>query len=386
MDLFTIIFKTCLHAGNYLSTSAEFPNYVTDYSANLKHLLKFMTHQAFLPFQPGSHGPLMHYRIDSLTLSAAFFPRGPDASKSHNEFVDEYDLLEILENLLRSSSTSVEHLFQSFFFYLFATTAFYIPLSLYSPSVLGLIGGLVIFAVYLLLSWKDEASDVQKVDPSTAGATKGTASLWTFGSRRINSIFAATVLSAFSLLLSIIILLSLDIMLVRHFWIFVCSNTLTLTLFVACTLSLPRLAFHLSRNYLAKYACNYDFSFHLVKALLIMFHCSGLLLLFLLNFSLSFFFIVSTFIPLWLIKRPDSSRSLNIQSAVLLALNPLLIFAILSSLGIVDGPCYVKQMLTAHSYGNWFLWELVPLYWATLFNFQNLLYISYSANKKPHIE
>jgi len=95
-----------------------------DYPARLETMLKGMLSQA-LGHASGPHSSFMPYHIDAITLQAV-------GDGGH----DEMSLGRVVESLLRSVNNLLEHLHQSFFFYLLMHSKRFVSIGTYLPSAM----------------------------------------------------------------------------------------------------------------------------------------------------------------------------------------------------------------------------------------------------------
>lgn len=107
------------------------------YKARLQTVLRGMTKQG-LGYATGAHSSFMPYHIDAITLQ----PKGEG-------WEDEMALGRTIESLCRSLNNLLEHLHQSFFFYLLMQSNRFVSIGTYLPSAMLIAGNFTIMAIAL---------------------------------------------------------------------------------------------------------------------------------------------------------------------------------------------------------------------------------------------
>lgn len=107
------------------------------YQSRLKTILRGMTKQG-LGYATGAHSSFMPYHIDAITLQ----PKG-------HGWEDEMALGRTIESLCRSLNNLLEHLHQSFFFYLLMQSNRFVSIGTYLPSAMLIAGNFTIMAIAL---------------------------------------------------------------------------------------------------------------------------------------------------------------------------------------------------------------------------------------------
>ncbi|KAJ5898775.1 Gaa1-like protein [Penicillium taxi] len=107
------------------------------YKSRLKTMLRGMTKQG-LGHATGAHSSFMPYHIDAITLQ----PKGEG-------WEDEMALGRTIESLCRSLNNLLEHLHQSFFFYLLMQSNRFVSIGTYLPSAMLIAGNFTIMAIAL---------------------------------------------------------------------------------------------------------------------------------------------------------------------------------------------------------------------------------------------
>lgn len=107
------------------------------YEARLQTILRGMTKQG-LGYATGAHSSFMPYHIDAITLQ----PKG-------HGWEDEMALGRTIESICRSLNNLLEHLHQSFFFYLLMHTNRFVSIGTYLPSAMLIAGNFTIMAIAL---------------------------------------------------------------------------------------------------------------------------------------------------------------------------------------------------------------------------------------------
>ncbi|PWY88446.1 Gaa1-domain-containing protein [Aspergillus heteromorphus CBS 117.55] len=109
------------------------------YEMRLQTMMRGMVKQGF-GYATGPHSSFMPYHIDAITLQ----PKG-------DGWQDEMALGRTVESLCRSLNNLLEHLHQSFFFYLLMQTNRFVSIGTYLPSAMLIAGNFTIMAIALWL-------------------------------------------------------------------------------------------------------------------------------------------------------------------------------------------------------------------------------------------
>lgn len=107
------------------------------YEARLQTMLRGMTKQG-LGYATGAHSSFMPYHIDAITLQT-----------KGEGWEDEMALGRTIESLCRSLNNLLEHLHQSFFFYLLMHSNRFVSIGTYLPSAMLIAGNFTIMAIAL---------------------------------------------------------------------------------------------------------------------------------------------------------------------------------------------------------------------------------------------
>ncbi|KAL6239116.1 hypothetical protein BDW75DRAFT_227467 [Aspergillus navahoensis] len=132
------------------------------YEKRLQTMLRGMVKQG-LGYAAGAHSSFMPYHIDAITLQT-----------QGNGWQDEMALGRTVESLCRSLNNLLEHLHQSFFFYLLMQTHRFVSIGTYLPSAMLIAGNFTIMAIALWLRtgyYKDSAK-ASAVPASVIGDSK----------------------------------------------------------------------------------------------------------------------------------------------------------------------------------------------------------------------
>ncbi|KAL3491571.1 Gaa1-like protein [Aspergillus germanicus] len=125
------------------------------YEKRLQTMLRGMVKQGF-GYATGAHSSFMPYHIDAITL------------QTHgNGWQDEMALGRTVEGLTRSLNNLLEHLHQSFFFYLLMQTHRFVSIGTYLPSAMLIAGNFTIMAIALWLR-----TGYSQGSPNVIAATK----------------------------------------------------------------------------------------------------------------------------------------------------------------------------------------------------------------------
>ena len=129
------------------------------YDARLRTILRGMTKQG-LGYATGAHSSFMPYHIDAITLQT-----------KGEGWEDEMALGRTIESLCRSLNNLLEHLHQSFFFYLLMQSNRFVSIGTYLPSAMLIAGNFTIMAIALWMRSGYETGSRPR--PSTNSKSKG---------------------------------------------------------------------------------------------------------------------------------------------------------------------------------------------------------------------
>lgn len=131
------------------------------YEARLQTILRGMTKQG-LGYASGAHSSFMPYHIDAITLQ----PTGEG-------WEDEMALGRTIESLCRSLNNLLEHLHQSFFFYLLMQSNRFVSIGTYLPSAMLIAGNFTIMAIALWMrSGYDSKTTTSQPQPGNKKSEK----------------------------------------------------------------------------------------------------------------------------------------------------------------------------------------------------------------------
>jgi glycosylphosphatidylinositol transamidase len=129
------------------------------YYQRLLTLIKGMSSQAF-GHATGTHSVFMPYHVDAITLTTI-----------GQGFQDEMALGRTVESICRSLNNLLEHLHQSFFFYLLMQSNRFVSIGTYLPSAMAVAAGFTIMAIHLWVkSGQLEAKAEQTSVPDSGAA------------------------------------------------------------------------------------------------------------------------------------------------------------------------------------------------------------------------
>lgn len=135
------LFNTAVSiAGGQMGIGAnlqEMWNHDDSYENRLQTMVRGMTKQG-LGYATGAHSSFMPYHIDAITLQT-----------KGEGWEDEMALGRTIESLCRSLNNLLEHLHQSFFFYLLMQSNRFVSIGTYLPSAMLLAGNFTIMAIAL---------------------------------------------------------------------------------------------------------------------------------------------------------------------------------------------------------------------------------------------
>ncbi|KAL4990343.1 Gaa1-like protein [Aspergillus falconensis] len=126
------------------------------YEKRLQTMLRGMVKQG-LGYAAGAHSSFMPYHIDAITLQT-----------QGNGWQDEMALGRTVESLCRSLNNLLEHLHQSFFFYLLMQTHRFVSIGTYLPSAMLIAGNFTIMSIALWLrtGYYDDSAKAAAVSAS----------------------------------------------------------------------------------------------------------------------------------------------------------------------------------------------------------------------------
>lgn len=127
------------------------------YHDRLKMLLRGMLSQS-LGYATGPHSGFMAYHVDAVTLQ-------PHGKGPH----DEMAMGRIVEGSFRSLNNLLEHLHQSFFFYLLTQRDRFVSIGTYLPSAMLLSANFSIIAIFLWVKSGQRAQVSKTPDPLASG-------------------------------------------------------------------------------------------------------------------------------------------------------------------------------------------------------------------------
>ena len=128
------------------------------YEARLKTILRGMTKQG-LGYATGAHSSFMPYHIDAITLQT-----------EGEGWEDEMALGRTIESICRSLNNLLEHLHQSFFFYLLMQSNRFVSIGTYLPSAMLIAGNFTIMAIALWMRTGYHPDAMSKQAPVSASA------------------------------------------------------------------------------------------------------------------------------------------------------------------------------------------------------------------------
>jgi GPI-anchor transamidase subunit GAA1 len=158
-----------------------------DYPDRVRTLAKGMASQA-LGHATGPHSVFMPYHVDAITLTAM-----------GEGWQDEMAFGRTVESICRSLNNLLEHLHQSFFFYLLMQSNRFVSIGTYLPSAMAIAAGFTLMAIHL---WARSGYEQQSAKTATISATtskainiedKSEAELEQEKARRSSAPFTATV-------------------------------------------------------------------------------------------------------------------------------------------------------------------------------------------------
>lgn len=139
-------------------------DHANDYNDRLKTILRGMLHQG-LGYATGPHSSFMPYHVDAITLQ-------PYGEGWH----DEMAMGRVVEGTFRSLNNLLEHLHQSFFFYLLMHRDRFVSIGTYLPSAMLLAANFSIMAIFLWVKSGQPTAEESKKSEKAAKSKKDDAS------------------------------------------------------------------------------------------------------------------------------------------------------------------------------------------------------------------
>ncbi|KAJ6016072.1 hypothetical protein N7540_010663 [Penicillium herquei] len=157
LDLFNTAVAIAGGQMGFGSNLQEMWEHNDSYEARLQTILRGMAKQG-LGYATGAHSSFMPYHIDAITLQ----PTGEG-------WEDEMALGRTIESLCRSLNNLLEHLHQSFFFYLLMQSNRFVSIGTYLPSAMLIAGNFTIMAIAL---WMRTGYHADALSTQTTDSTK----------------------------------------------------------------------------------------------------------------------------------------------------------------------------------------------------------------------
>ncbi|KAJ5169869.1 uncharacterized protein N7500_002652 [Penicillium coprophilum] len=306
------------------------------YEHRLQTMFRGMTKQG-LGYATGAHSSFMPYHIDAITLQT-----------KGEGWEDEMALGRTIESLCRSLNNLLEHLHQSFFFYLLMQSNRFVSIGTYLPSAMLIAGNFTIMAIALWMRTGYYAESKANAKPKNEKST-------TEDKSKINNIAER------HLALPLSLVVGLHLLGLVPLWVF--NNifhqyfTITTYIFVIVDLVLPLfLAAILSNGFgLAKPIIPQQY--HLIKSFSLLLLGLSLSTLATLNFSLSFM-IGLLCAPLSFVTRLRGSAPFRLATSTL----GLVLLNLVSPPTVLLGVCWymgvsVEAVLTQAAFG-WDVWGM----------------------------
>jgi glycosylphosphatidylinositol transamidase len=134
------------------------------YTSRLSAMLRGMLNQG-LGHATGPHSPFIPYHVDAITLQTV-----------GDGWHDEMSLGRTVEGLFRSLNNLLEHLHQSFFFYLLMHSNRFVSIGTYLPSAMLVAGSFTIMCIALWVqSGRSDSSPVNPASTTPSSSRSGTA-------------------------------------------------------------------------------------------------------------------------------------------------------------------------------------------------------------------
>lgn len=349
LDLFNTAVAIASNQMGIGSSLQEMWGHDDSYQARLQTILRGMAKQG-LGYATGAHSSFMPYHIDAITLQ----PKGEG-------WEDEMALGRTIESICRSLNNLLEHLHQSFFFYLLMQSNRFVSIGTYLPSAMLLAGNFTIMAIALWMRTGYYTGTISTT-PATAGDKKEKPSSKevTSGKPMADVKLKESGVAERHLALPLTLVVGLHLLGLIPLWLF---NTLphqylptSAHAFVIVDIVLPLVLAALLSHGLGLSAPIIPQQYHLIKSFSLLLLGLSLSTLATLNFSLSFMVgLLCT--PLSFIERlqsPSKPVRSTISGVGFLCLN------LLSPPSVLLGACWytgvsVETVLTQAAFG-WDVW------------------------------
>ncbi|KAJ5961524.1 hypothetical protein N7501_006465 [Penicillium viridicatum] len=308
------------------------------YEHRLQTMFRGMTKQG-LGYATGAHSSFMPYHIDAITLQT-----------KGEGWEDEMALGRTIESLCRSLNNLLEHLHQSFFFYLLMQSNRFVSIGTYLPSAMLIAGNFTIMAIALWIRTGYYPESKPSANPKNEKAP-------TEEKDKLNKISIAE--RHLALPLSLVV--GLHLLGLVPLWVF--NNvfhqyfTTTTYIFVAVDIVLPLFLAAILSNGLGLSKPIIPQQYHLIKSFSLLLLGLSLSTLATLNFSLSFM-IGLLCAPLSFITRLRGSAPFRLATSSL----GLVLLNLLSPPTVLLGVCWymgvsVEAVLTQAAFG-WDVWGM----------------------------
>ncbi|KAJ5082902.1 hypothetical protein N7532_011945 [Penicillium argentinense] len=319
------------------------------YEARLQTMMRGMTKQG-LGYATGAHSSFMPYHIDAITLQ----PKGEG-------WEDEMALGRTIESICRSLNNLLEHLHQSFFFYLLMHSNRFVSIGTYLPSAMLIAGNFTIMAIALWMrtGYYSDSKATAPVDSDSKNTKQPkSGSQDDENKAKINGAALAERLMALPLTL----VTGLHLLGLVPLWIF--NNifhqyfTMATYVFVGVDIVLPLFLAALLSNGLGVAKPIVPQQYHLIKSFALLLLGLSLSTLATLNFSLSFM-IGLLCAPLSFVGRLEGAAPLRygVSSLGFVLLNllspPIVVLGVCQYTGVS-----VESVLTQAAFG-WNVWDIL---------------------------
>ncbi|KAJ5138326.1 uncharacterized protein N7515_003174 [Penicillium bovifimosum] len=313
------------------------------YKHRLQTMFRGMTKQG-LGYATGAHSSFMPYHIDAITLQT-----------KGEGWEDEMALGRTIESLCRSLNNLLEHLHQSFFFYLLMQSNRFVSIGTYLPSAMLIAGNFTLMAIALWMrtGYYPETKPAEPKDGKTDVAEPKDMKV---------SVEAKTInIAERQLALPLSLVAGLHLLGLVPLWVF--NNifhqyfTTTTYIFVVVGIILPLILAAILSHGLGLSKPIVPQQYHLIKSFSLLLLGLSLSTLATLNFSLSFM-IGLLCAPLSFVTRVQSSAPVRLATSSL----GLVLLNLLSPPTVLLGVCgymgvSVEEVLTQAAFG-WDVWGL----------------------------
>lgn len=156
LDLFNTVVSIASGQMGIGVTLQQMWKHTDSYKDRLQTMLRGMVNQG-LGHASGPHSSFLPYHVDAITIQ----PYG-------DGWQDEMAMGRVIESTFRSLNNLLEHLHQSFFFYLLMQASRFVSIGTYLPSAMLIAGNFSIMAIYLWIKSGPQPASSSAASPAKA--------------------------------------------------------------------------------------------------------------------------------------------------------------------------------------------------------------------------